>query len=224
MTVGINHILIFLACVIFIAGLLLIYIRSRVLYIRGIKFDILVVGTRIFPLILTLLFYRSKLRTVGVTLENSSWSLFLGICVGTSSIMIEYFLLHVKLLVRREFLSSLPPIGFTHLVHRLSGCLFLFPVSEEILYRGYIQMSLMPVLGSFSIIVSTLLFIMQHYLDLQTRALYPNWRNKIFLFYVTITWGLITYVTGSLLGAIIAHIMTNFMYAIYQLKRYVMSR
>lgn len=189
--------------------------------LKGVRYDLLVAFVEISALLLGIFIYRKNPSTFGITFGYLELSVFLGIFFGTISILIEYFWLDVRLFISEEMMRILPKIELRFLLRRVFGLMILFPISEEVLYRGCIQMVLTRSIGFFSIIVTTFLFAIQHFIDPGARRHYLNRKNQGFLFYEGLVLGAVVYVGGSLLGSIAAHMLMNLLNAWVRIEKYL---
>jgi membrane protease YdiL (CAAX protease family) len=131
---------------------------------------------------------------IGLTTKNLGRQIplmFLGIGLG----IIEYFILRPAPLVSNFTLSQLWLPGLILLV--FTGFL------EEIIFRGMMQVTFLPILGKWNgLLYVSLIFAVLHYG-------YGSFADVIFVFSVAMLFGWIALRTGSILGVSLAHGVTN---------------
>jgi membrane protease YdiL (CAAX protease family) len=189
--------------------------------IRGTRYDLLVSISEIIPLFIGVLIYGMGFIAFGIVFDNFPLDIFLGVLFGAVSVSLEYFWLDGRLLISEEMLRALPKTRLNTVLRRVFALLVLFPISEEIFYRGSIQNIVLGRLGLASIFVSTFLFTIPHLVDQGARQHYPNLKSYIFLIYEGLALGSIIYLTGSLLGCILAHVLMNLLYALRLIRKYL---
>jgi membrane protease YdiL (CAAX protease family) len=189
--------------------------------IKGMKYDILLFFVQTVPVFVAIFYYEKSPATLGITLDNFKLSLVIGICIGIIAVLVEYFWLDARLLLSSEVLRVFPKIKRTTFWRRIVDFLALSPIAEETLYRGSIQMTLLTYLGPISIVVTTIMFAAQHFVDPLIRQHYANRKNQVFLFYEGLALGATAYVSGSLIGCIVAHMLMNFLSALARIRKYL---
>jgi len=134
--------------------------------IKGMSYDLLLATLEVSPLFTVNFFYSFTPSEFGLSLNSFLPSLFLALLVGIVGVLTQYFLLDARLLVSDDFLLWRGKAKLGHVLRRAAGGLLIFPVSEEILYRGYIQTAFQQYLSFASIFISSILFMVQHYVEL----------------------------------------------------------
>jgi membrane protease YdiL (CAAX protease family) len=206
----------------YIASLLLVTGRAQEkirAHLSGIAFDLLLTSLYAVPVIVGVSVFHTDPKTLGLTWENSLPSSLMGVLVGATIVVIEYYFLGARTLLQEEMLSVLPRRTASSLVRRLLGALILFPLSEELLYRAGIQADLSVYLGWASVAASGLLFLTHHIVNPLTNEHFGTFRDKAFLIYESLAVGTVLIVTGSIIGCVIAHMLMNSIYSWTQIKR-----
>ena len=186
---------------------------------RGIAYDLLLGTLFSFGVIVGIIGLGLGPAAFGLTSEGILISAVLGVLAAIVSLFFDYFALGTKFLLRGEMLEALPRYEPAITLRRVFGALLLFPLTEELFYRGTIQAGSTAYLGGASILVGGSLYLVHHYLNPVTRGHFVSLRENISLWYKAFITGIVLLVTNSLVGCVIAHAMMNLIYAWMQIKK-----
>lgn len=186
------HVLIFF--LIFILGLT--FFPS----IRGFKYSRVIRHTLFFvPPLLPLLGYQ-----LGIGKGDHILSIFLGIIFGL--LLVVGNLNYIK-----EFLSN-SPLMFVRIrkneFYFESFKIVIAVIVEEVFFRLFIFSMLRDEIGIMIVLISSLLFVWAHYLNRWANIKF-GLKSYIFQFLVGVVSGIVYYVTTSIVGCILVHLMFN---------------
>jgi hypothetical protein len=208
-----------------VAFILVVFFFLQTSRIRGVFADIVVFVLFCSPLFLALIL-RVNLGEFGFTFNRQSvlLSLLIGVPFGLSYFFIQYYLLHLRTLMSSEMVKLLFPRTRLNAARRVLESEFLSPVGEGILYRGFILGFLVQLVGVVGVALSSIPFFVQLRAEPAWAAHVRTVRSRIFTLYVIITLGLTVYFSGSLVGSMVSHGVSNLPFSIITVRQSLRSR
>ncbi|NAM96353.1 CPBP family intramembrane glutamic endopeptidase [Staphylococcus hominis] len=170
--------------------------------IRGFRFSS-IIRTFLFylPFILPFILPFSNVKFPSFILPTTSSGYI--VAITTSIIGLIFHKKELKITLNKNFYSFLPSISLNYfLLIELS--LILSSIFEEIYYRTILNTNYF----LLDILITSILFVLAHYMQKETRESF-NIKSYIILFLMSIGWFYSYYISGSILPAIIGHIIYN---------------
>lgn len=211
-------------------GLYFLLVGSRALSVVFISYGIILIESRIalrslirgFPgarILVTLLraaFFFIPLPFLGFpTLNPVSWGVLAGIACGLLLQLPQ--LSDLRLILSDAFIAILPPLTKEE---RLDGVLLptLSAIAQEYFYRGIMLYVLASYIGPWAIIAAALLFTFEHLMHLNTRRAFDKY-DLLLQTFLGLGLGSVFYLSGSLAGCMLGHIVYNGASALQALRR-----
>lgn len=106
-----------------------------------------------------------------------------------------------------ENIKSKVPINSKEITNEIYTA-FIAPICEELFYRYFLIGILYPIIGYYSIISSTLLFVYSHFINRWANVMFDV-KSYIYHFVTGALFSILYIYTRSILGCMIAHIIFN---------------
>lgn len=125
---------------------------------------------------------------------------------------------HTKEYVSAKNYTTLSPINVANLVNEILSYILAI-VGEEIFFRYFLINSMTRYIGIYVIPMGGILFTLTHYLNRWANIIF-NVRSYIYHTIIGLVLGGIYYLTGSICGCIISHLIFNSPELVILYKRY----
>lgn len=213
--------------VFFLSYLLMLFLITPISFkglgtrVVGLARELVVIFAISIPLIWDLLIIHAAPWTLGMVAQNLMVSLGIGFSFGISLILVEYFVLDSRLMLSEEVQRMTRRVDRNFVIRRVPESLIIFPLLEEAFYRGTGLFPLSSLIGFyFGIPLITMMFYLQHRLDVFASSRYSSSKNKAFLVFQGLGLAMVAYVTGDLFACIVAHSLSNVVYAYSRIQKY----
>lgn len=133
------------------------------------------------------------------------------------SLLMYFRLPELRLNLSTDFLILLPSLPSGEKPRQIFHSI-MSAIAQEYFYRGVAIFVLKDYLNYWSIIVVTLLFFVEHYIHIDAQVAFDR-RDYVYQSILSVILGLVFYLSGSLLGCILGHIIYNFPHVIQTSKR-----
>lgn len=177
--------------------------------------DVIRITIFFLPFLSPALFY--GLPNIGPRTTNGDWIPYF-VAVGSAVAALAFQYKDYRSLLRKEVYPLLPPITTLAFIG-IESSIIGSAIFEEIFYRTYVPNSNFIVGG----IVSAGLYSLSHYIHPLTRKTFTL-RSYIILFLLGFIWHFSYEISGTLLPAIIGHLVYNSSSIIIIFRRYLFTR
>lgn len=163
------------------------------------------------PLLISIFFIDNKLL-----FKNSllSYIIAIGLCTILACIVNKFnkesFTLKKEIIIYNINVAYITKESFD---------LFLVVIAEEIFFRGYIILELSKKFGILSVIISSLLFVLTHYVNRWANIMFTL-KSYVFQFILSIILGCIMYYMNALIPCVLGHIIFNYSQIIHLISSY----
>lgn len=147
--------------------------------------------------------------------DAALWGTAAGVAYGGAFVLGR--LPEIRFNLSSEFIAILPPLSYEDWIretlHPLVGA-----VAQEYFYRGIVLSVFATYVGAWAVLLSTLLFALEHLIHFNAGEAFDR-RDYLLHLALGLGFGVIFYLSGSLLGCILGHTVYNSPSALQALRR-----
>lgn len=148
-------------------------------------------------------------------IDMQIWGIPAGLGVGAALLLVRFR--ELELTMSKEFQAMLPPMNrmdkFRDTIHPYAGA-----IAQEFFYRGLVLTTLIPYVGHYAVLISSVLFMGEHYFHNNSSYVF-DWKDYALQLLLGISLGYVFYLSGSFIGVAGGHCLYNTPAVLQTLRR-----